>query len=74
MQLFEFLNELKSEFSMKDLGQVHYFLGIEILHNSDGLRNNLLFYVLLLKITCLLIYLMILGFLYLLRQRYVSTT
>lgn len=28
--LTTFLSELKSEFSMEDLGQVHYFLGIEV--------------------------------------------
>lgn len=50
VQLFEFLNEFKSELSTKDLGQVHYFLGIKIVHNSNGLRNNLLFYVPVLKL------------------------
>lgn len=30
IRLRQFLAELKSEFSMKDLGSVHYFLGIQI--------------------------------------------
>lgn len=31
------LSELKSEFSMKDFGQVHYFLGIEVVPTTQVL-------------------------------------
>lgn len=33
----EFLEDLKMEFSMKDLGQVNYFLGIKITRTEHGL-------------------------------------
>lgn len=33
----QFIVSMKSEFSMKDLGLLYYFLGIEFLPNSDGL-------------------------------------
>ncbi|RVW59273.1 Retrovirus-related Pol polyprotein from transposon RE1 [Vitis vinifera] len=33
-----FIQLLSSEFTMKDLGQIHYFLGIEISQTSDGLH------------------------------------
>uniref|UniRef100_A0A0A8Z4I4 Reverse transcriptase Ty1/copia-type domain-containing protein n=1 Tax=Arundo donax TaxID=35708 RepID=A0A0A8Z4I4_ARUDO len=31
------LKKLQSEFAVKDLGRLHYFLGIEVIHNKDGL-------------------------------------
>ncbi|XP_019241460.1 PREDICTED: uncharacterized protein LOC109221426 [Nicotiana attenuata] len=33
----QFISFMSTEFSMKDLGQLHYFLGIELKHNSLGL-------------------------------------
>ncbi|RVW62417.1 putative mitochondrial protein [Vitis vinifera] len=33
-----FIQRLSSEFAMKDLGQIHYFLGIEISQTADGLH------------------------------------
>nr|XP_016460199.1 PREDICTED: uncharacterized mitochondrial protein AtMg00810-like [Nicotiana tabacum] len=33
----QFISSMSTEFSMKDLGQLHYFLGIELKHNSLGL-------------------------------------
>lgn len=35
--LADFLQKLKEEFVMKDLGQVHYFLGIQIQTTASGL-------------------------------------
>ena len=35
--LFRLVSRLTSEFSMKDLGPLHYFLGIEVIHFSGGL-------------------------------------
>lgn len=35
-----FLDLLKSEFAVKDLGDVHYFLGIEIKATETGLRQT----------------------------------
>lgn len=32
-----FLTKLKSEFSMKDMGKVHYFLDIQLLHTEKGI-------------------------------------
>ena len=34
------LNDLRSEFALKDLGDLHYFLGIEVQKVSDGLVLN----------------------------------
>ena len=34
----DFIKLLQSEFSMKDLGPLHHFLGIEILQTTDGLH------------------------------------
>jgi hypothetical protein len=34
----ELLQALKDDFALKDLGPLHYFLGIEVHHTSDGLR------------------------------------
>jgi histone deacetylase 1/2 len=31
------LKDLEKEFALKDLGEVHYFLGIEVKKSSDGL-------------------------------------
>jgi hypothetical protein len=31
------LSDLRSEFALKDLGSLHYFLGIEVKSTSDGL-------------------------------------
>jgi histone deacetylase 1/2 len=31
------LRNLRGEFALKDLGELHYFLGIEVKHNSDGI-------------------------------------
>lgn len=31
------LKELQSEFSLKDLGELHYFLGIEVTKVRDGI-------------------------------------
>jgi hypothetical protein len=36
----EFIQLLQSEFSMKDLGPLHHFLGIEILPTTDGLHQT----------------------------------
>ncbi|XP_060201831.1 uncharacterized mitochondrial protein AtMg00810-like [Lycium barbarum] len=36
MLVSEFIASMKSEFAMKDLGSLHYFLGVEIVHNTDG--------------------------------------
>nr|XP_016443236.1 PREDICTED: uncharacterized mitochondrial protein AtMg00810-like [Nicotiana tabacum] len=33
----QFIFSIRSEFSMKDLGPLHYFLGVELVSNSDGL-------------------------------------
>jgi hypothetical protein len=30
------LADLKNDFALKDLGNLHYFLGIEVKHTSDG--------------------------------------
>ena len=30
------LKQLKEEFSMNDLGQLNYFLGIQVVKNNDG--------------------------------------
>jgi hypothetical protein len=35
--LSQLVSRLSSEFSMKDLGPLHYFLGIEVLPFSGGL-------------------------------------
>jgi hypothetical protein len=32
------LKDLRSDFALKDLGQLHYFLGIEVQHISDGIH------------------------------------
>lgn len=37
VSLCSFLKELKSKFNMKDMGAVHYFLGIDITQTSHGL-------------------------------------
>ena len=29
--------KLSAEFEMKDLGMMHYFLGMEVWHNADGI-------------------------------------
>lgn len=34
----EFITSMKSEFAMKDLGSLHYFLGVEIVHNTVGVH------------------------------------
>nr|XP_020163676.1 uncharacterized mitochondrial protein AtMg00810-like [Aegilops tauschii subsp. strangulata] len=31
------LSALRSDFAVKDLGKLHYFLGLEVAHTSDGL-------------------------------------
>jgi histone deacetylase 1/2 len=31
------LKDLEKEFALKDLGELHYFLGIEVKKSSDGL-------------------------------------
>jgi hypothetical protein len=31
------LDDLRSEFALKDLGDLHYFLGIQVTQKSDGL-------------------------------------
>ena len=31
------ITRLSKEFAMKDLGSLHYFLGVEVQHNSQGL-------------------------------------
>ncbi|OIT32756.1 retrovirus-related pol polyprotein from transposon tnt 1-94 [Nicotiana attenuata] len=33
----QFIFSMRSEFSMKDLGHLHYFLGVELVSNSDGI-------------------------------------
>lgn len=38
--LEKLLAQLSSEFRMKDLGSVHYFLGIQVHHHNDGLFLN----------------------------------
>lgn len=38
--LDEFVQLLCKEFAMKDLGQLHHFLGIEVTHTSEGLFLN----------------------------------
>lgn len=35
--LTEFIQKLGDVFAMRDLGKIHYFLGIEVTHTSDGL-------------------------------------
>lgn len=35
--LLELINKLKSRFAMKDMGDLHYFLGIEVTRSKDGL-------------------------------------
>jgi hypothetical protein len=32
------LKDLRSDFALKDLGQLHYFLGIEVQHISNGIH------------------------------------
>ena len=41
-----FVQTLSHEFSMKDLGPVHHFLGVEISHTSEGLHLSLSHYAL----------------------------
>ena len=38
VMLHHFISLLSSEFAMKDLGFIHYFLGIEITRTSEGLH------------------------------------
>ena len=35
--LHEFISHISSEFSMKDLGPLHYFLGIQVIPTSAGM-------------------------------------
>jgi hypothetical protein len=32
------LKDLRSDFALKDLGHLHYFLGVEVQHISDGIH------------------------------------
>ena len=32
------LRNLRREFALKDLGELHYFLGIEVIRNSGGIN------------------------------------
>jgi hypothetical protein len=36
--VFALLSDLKDDFSLKDLGPLHYFLGIQVQHLFDGFR------------------------------------
>ena len=36
--LHHFISLLSSEFAKKDLGFIHYFLGIELTHTNNGLH------------------------------------
>lgn len=36
-QVTQLTSQLGKEFSSNDLGQLYYFLGIEVFHNKDGL-------------------------------------
>jgi hypothetical protein len=37
LMLRTLINRLAQEFSMKDLGDLHYFLGIEVIRNDKGI-------------------------------------
>ena len=39
-QIMESKNELAEEFEMKDLGLMHYFLGLEVWQSSEGIFLN----------------------------------
>ncbi|GJX10119.1 uncharacterized mitochondrial protein-like protein [Tanacetum coccineum] len=45
-------HQLDQQFSIKDLGSLHYYLGIEILHNSKGLVMSHIKYALDLLLQC----------------------
>ena len=36
--LHDLMQSFQLEFAIKDLGDIHYFLGIEVLHTNDGLH------------------------------------
>lgn len=35
--VFKLIQEVTSKFSLKDLGELHYFLGIEVIRTNKGL-------------------------------------
>ena len=39
-QIVEWKKNLAEEFEMKDLGLMHYFLGLEVWKNSEGIFLN----------------------------------
>ena len=39
-QIMESKRKLAEEFEMKDLGLMHYFLGLEVWKNSEGIFLN----------------------------------
>lgn len=41
-QIMEFIGLLHSKFALKDLGPLHYFLGIEVVETTQGVKPSTL--------------------------------